>query len=61
MEQKDFTVKELKEILSMLDESYDNKFVKVGVPPDKPTGFYPLAMLALPNDEYVRIFPQEKY
>jgi hypothetical protein len=55
------TVKDLKEWVSMLDESYDNKIIKVVIPPNAQEGVYDLAIVALPNMTNVLFGEQEDY
>jgi hypothetical protein len=55
------TVKDLKEWVSMLDESYDNKIIKVVIPPNAQEGDYDLAIVAFPNMTHVLFGAQEDY
>jgi hypothetical protein len=55
------TVKHLKEWVSMLDESYDNKVIKVVIPPNAQEGDYDLAIVAFPNMAHVLFGTQVDY
>lgn len=48
-------------IASMLDESYDNKIIKVVIPPNAQEGDYDLAIVAFPNMTHVLFGAQEDY
>jgi hypothetical protein len=61
MKPRNMTVKELKESLSMLDESFDNKVIKVVIPPNIPEGDYDLAIVAFPNMPHVLFGTQVDY
>ena len=61
MKPNEITVKDLKEWVSMLDESYDNKIIKVVIPPNAQEGDYDLAIIAFPNMTHVLFGAQEDY
>ena len=45
----------------MLDESYDNKIIKVVIPPNAQEGDYDLAIVAFPNMTHVLFGTQVDY
>lgn len=61
MKSDPITVKHLKEWVSMLDESYDNKIIKVVIPQNAQEGNYDLAIVAFPNMTHVLFGAQEDY
>jgi hypothetical protein len=61
MKSDPITVKHLKEWVSMLDESYDNKVIKVVIPSNAQEGDYDLAIVAFPNMTHVLFGAQEDY
>lgn len=61
MKSDPITVKHLKEWVSMLDESYDNKIIKVVIPPNAQRGDYDLAIIAFPNMPHVLFGTQVDY
>ena len=61
MKSDPITIKHLKEWVSMLDESYDNKIIKVVIPPNAQEGDYDLAIVAFPSMAHVLFGAQEDY